>query len=262
MELGIRGRRGLVTGASRGIGRGIARTLAAEGVNLALVARDVDALDALADELASEFDIQCVGIAADLAQVTGIEHATREAESGLGGIDMLINNAGAIPAGTLDSVSDEDLVAAWDLKLLGYIRLARVLVGPMRERGWGRVINVIGLAGKQPSAGYIWGGPANAALMNFTKGLAQTVAGDGIRVNAINPGPIATERWTTMLEVAAKRSGRPLDEIIKGAASSVPLGRVGEVDEIADLVAFLCSERAGFLHGAVIPMDGGMCAAL
>lgn len=262
MELGIKGRRALVTGASRGIGLAIARALAGAGVDVALIARDAPRLERYAAELRAQHGVRAVGLAGDLSTLDGVRTAASAAQAALGAIDILVNNAGAIPAGPLESLSDEALRQAWDLKLFGYVRMARELLPGMRERRFGRIVNVIGLAGRQPSAGYLWGGPANAALMNFTKGLAQAVGRDGIRVNAINPGPIATERWTEMMRVAAERSGRDLASLEASAAAGVPLGRIGQPDEVADLALFLCSERAGFLHGALIDLDGGLCAAL
>ena len=145
----------------------------------------------------------------------------------LGRADILVNNAGAIPAGTLESIDDETWRTAYDLKLWGYIRLSRALLPAMKRRRSGAILNIIGNAGRQPSAGYIAGGPANAALMNVTKGLAAEAGPHGVRVNAINPGPIRTERRIAMNAVRAREQGLSPEDAERGAARGIPLGRVG-----------------------------------
>ena len=262
MDLGIRGRRALITGANRGIGLAVARALAAEGVDLVLVARSEDLLQRAAREISDTHGVRAFPVAADLSGLAGVTAAAAAGTTLLGGVDILVNNAGAIPAGKLDAIPDEDVVQAWNLKLLGYVRLARALLPGMRAQRWGRIVNVIGMAGKAPSAGYIWGGPANAALMNFTKGLALEAARDGVLVNAVNPGPIATERFVTMSAVRAKRAGLTIEEAMARSCADVPLGRVGRPQEVADVVVFLASERCTFVDGVVVPVAGGMNSAL
>ena len=262
MELGIRGRRALVTGASRGIGLAVAEGLAAEGVDVALVARSRDLLERAAGAIEDGQGVRAVAVVADLSGLDGVRAAAREAAAALGGVDILINNAGAIPVGSLSALEDSEVLAAWDLKLHGYVRMARELLPAMQEQGWGRIVNIIGLAGKQPSAGYIYGGTANAALMNFTKGLALAVAKDGVLVNAINPGPIATDRHTEMNQARAREAGLALEEIEARQSRAVPMGRVGRPQEVADLAVYLSSERCGFVHAAVVPVGGGLGASL
>lgn len=262
MDLEIRGKRALVTGASKGIGLAVARGLAAEGVDVALVARSGETLNRLATEIQDSHGVRASAIAADLSTLDGVEGAVKETMAALGGVDILINNAGAIPAGSLGAVPDEDVVQAWNLKLMGYIRMSRALLPAMQERGWGRVVNIIGMAGKAPSAGYIYGGPANAALMNFTKGLALEASAAGVLVNAINPGPIATDRITEMNEIRAQEAGISLEEVQAQMNRGVPLGRIGRVEEVADLAVYLSSERCTFVQGVVVPVAGGMGSVL
>ena len=262
MDLNIRGRRALITGASKGIGLAIAKTLAAEGVDVAIVARNGEALEREARALQDAHGVRAVPIAADLSKLDELQAAVATAVAELGGIDILVNNAGAIPAGSLGAVEDAEVHEAWELKLHGYMRMARALLPGMREQSWGRIINITGMAGIQPSAGYIFGGPANAALMNFTKGLALEAAKDGVLVNSVNPGPIQTERYNEMAATRAGEAGISTDEQIARQATGIPLGRVGRPEEVADVTAFLCSERCTFVAGAVVPVAGGVGSVL
>ncbi len=262
MDLGIQRRRAVVTGASKGIGLAVARGLAAEGADVALVARNGEALARAAEEIRDSYGVKAVPVVADLSKRAEVQKAAAEATAQLGGVDILINNAGAIPAGSLAALSDDEILDAWSLKLHGYIRMVRELLPPMRERGWGRIVNVIGMAGTTPQAGYIYGGPANAALMNFTKGLALEAAADGVLVNAINPGPIATDRVMEMNRVRAAETGATLEEIVARQNASVPVGRIGRPEEVADLAVYLSSERCTFIDGVVVPVAGGMGAVL
>ena len=140
--------------------------------------------------------------------------------------------------------------------------MAREFLPGMRDRKWGRIVNITGMAGIQPSAGYIFGGPANAALMNFTKGLALEVASDGVLVNSVNPGPIQTDRYNEMTAIRATESGVRIDEQLSRQVKGVPLGRIGRPEEVADITAFLCSERCTYISGAVVPVSGGVGSVL
>lgn len=257
MELGLRGKTAVVTGGSKGIGLATARALAAEGVSLAIAARGREALERAAREIADAHGVQVEPYAVDLSDAGGVRGLGDFAVERLGRVDILVNNAGAIPAGTIDSLDDETWREAYELKLWGYIRLTRALLAGMRQRRSGAIVNIIGNAGRQPSAGYIAGGPANAALMNFTKGLAAAVGPEGIRVNAINPGPILTERLRAQAERRARDSGRDVAEVEAQQAHGIPLGRVGLPEEVASVAVFLASDAASFVHGAIIPVEGG-----
>lgn len=262
MELGLRGKVAVVTGASKGIGRSIARSLAAEGVDLVIAARDREALDRVAREAADAHQVRAEPFAADLSQREAVRGLADFAVATFGRVDILVNNAGAIPAGTIDSLDDETWRAAYDLKLWGYIGLSRALLPQMRERGSGTILNIIGNAGRQPSPTYIAGGAANAALMNFTKGLAADAGPAGIRVNAINPGPIRTDRMREMAEQRARARGIDVAEIEAGQSRGVPLGRVGTPEEVASVAVFLVSDAASYVTGAIIPVEGGLTATI
>jgi 3-oxoacyl-[acyl-carrier protein] reductase len=257
MELGLRGRTALVTGASLGIGRAIARELAAEGVAVAMVARNPDRLAEAAAAIAAETGARTVPLAADLADAAQLDSAVARAEAALGRIDILVNNAGATPMGRIAESDDATWRKSLDLKLMGYMRCARLLVPGMRARRWGRVVNIIGRSGHQPRATYIVGSSVNAALLSFTHALAQECAPDNVLVIGVNPGPIATPRWDALVEQGAAGSGRDPGAENAAAIGSVALGRLGTVEEVSGLVAFLCSDRAGFITGTNIDIDGG-----
>jgi 3-oxoacyl-[acyl-carrier protein] reductase len=257
MELHLNGRRAVVTGGSLGIGRAIARELAQEGVSVAIIARDAARLGQAAAEISRTTNRRCIPIAADLTDAEQLERAVAEAQAELGPVDILVNNAGATPMGRIGDTADEVWMKSVSLKLMGYMRCARILTPPMRARKWGRVVNVIGRSGHQPRPNYIAGSSVNASLLAFTHALAQECAPDNVLVTGVNPGPIATPRWDTMLEQGAAGAGRSAEQENAAAVATVALGRLGTPEECAGLVAFLCSERASFITGTMIDVDGG-----
>ncbi|MBV1879184.1 MAG: SDR family oxidoreductase [Pseudomonadales bacterium] len=258
MDMGIKGRNAIVTGASRGIGLAIAQGLAAEGVNVALVARNSAVLDKECAAIASTYGVQAAAIPADLKSLDAVQSSAVKATEKLGPIDILVNSAGAIPASSLSSLEDETFHDAWSLKLSGYIRMTREIISGMRERGWGRIVNIVGLGGKNPSAGHLYGGVANAALMNFTGALALDVAKDGILVNAINPGMIESERIIEMGQKWADDAGISVEDLLAKQTAGLPMRRMGSLQEVSDVAVFLSSERCTYVHGTIIPVAGGM----
>lgn len=262
MDLGISGRRALITGGSLGIGKATAAELAAEGVDVAIVARDRDRLDAAAQELTSNAGGRVIGIPGDMGTADDIARVSEEAASALGGIDILVNNAGSSPAGRIEDLDDATWMASFELKFMGYMRLSRAVLPAMRAQKWGRIVNIIGGGGHSPRPGYILGGAYNAALINFTRALGKSAAPDGVLVNGINPSSIDTPRWASLMEQRSKFEGRSADEINAGIEANIPVGRLGRSEDIAGLVAFLCSERAGFLAATNINSDGGAAAGL
>jgi 3-oxoacyl-[acyl-carrier protein] reductase len=262
MDLGISGRRALITGGSLGIGRATAAELAAEGVDVAIVARDRDRLEAAAQELSSNTGGRVIGIAGDMGDAADIARAVDEANAALGGIDILVNNAGSSPAGRIEDLDDDIWMTSFELKFMGYMRLSRAVLPAMRTQGWGRIVNIIGGGGHSPRPGYILGGAYNAALINFTRALGKSAAPDGVLVNGINPSSIDTPRWASLMQQRSKFEGRSADEINAGIEANIPVGRLGTSEDIAGLVAFLCSERAGFLAATNINSDGGAAAGL
>jgi 3-oxoacyl-[acyl-carrier protein] reductase len=262
MDLGLKGRTALVTGGSQGIGRACAELLAAEGVDVAMAARDEARLQAVAEELSSNSAGRVVPVAGDMSKAADVTNVVEAATDALGKIDILVNNAGSAPFGLIGDIDDETWQSCFDLKLMGYIRCARAVMGPMRERRWGRIINVIGNGGHFPTAKYIAGGAINAAILNITQALAEECGPDNVLVNGVNPTATATDRWDTLVQQRSRMTGQTVDQIMAESAAKVPVGRIGQPEDIANMVVFLCSERAGFVNGALIEVDGGVSRAL
>ena len=208
MDFGLQGRTGIVTGASQGIGEAIAHALAAEGMRLVVSGRDAKRLSAVATAIGSACGVQAFPIVADLSSQQGVDLLMREAIAVLGNIDVLVNNAGAIRAGSLLTKPDAEWHEDWALKVFGYVRLTRAVFPLMQAAGGGRIVNIIGQAGRQPKADYLAGGGANAAIMNMTKALGDEGGPHNILVNGISPGPIRTQRWQTLMARAAQESGQ------------------------------------------------------
>ena len=262
MDLGISGRTALITGGSLGIGKATAAELAAEGVNVAIVARDRTRLEDAAQELSSNTGGRVIGIAGDMGDASDIARAVDEASTALGGIDILVNNAGSSPAGRIEDLDDDIWMASFELKFMGYMRLSRAVLPAMRAQKWGRIVNIIGGGGPNPNAGYILGGSFNAALLNFTRSLAKDCAPDNVLVNGVNPGPTDTPRWQSLVEQNARITGKSEAEVSAQSLANVPLGRAAQPEEMADVVAFLCSERASHMAGALLNVDGAASGGL
>jgi 3-oxoacyl-[acyl-carrier protein] reductase len=252
MDLKLRGRTALITGASKGIGCATAAVLADEGCNLILVARTAATLDAARESLARTSPVSVVTHALDISKTSSIDQLAAAHPD----VDILVNNAGAIPPGRLSEVDDKHWRDAWELKVFGYINMTRAFYAAMKKRGGGVIINIIGVAGERFEAGYIAGSTGNAGLMAFTKAMGSASPADNIRVVGINPGPIATERLEAIMKKRAKdRLGDPgrWRELYK----PLPFGRAGKPEEIAHMVAFLVSDLSAYTTGTVITVDAG-----
>jgi len=262
MDLGIKGRNALITGGSQGIGRACAEALAEEGVNIVIVARDLERLASAAEEISTNRTGHVTPITGDLTNVADIERIVAEAETILGQIDILVNNAGSAPLGRIGDLTDDTWQACFDLKLMGYVRCSRAVLQSMCQRKWGRIINIIGRGGHFPTAKYIAGGAINAAILIITQALAEECGPHNVLVNGINPAATATERWDTLVRQRMKITGQTEEEIREASAKNIPLGRIGAPKDIANMVAYLCSEKAGFVNGSLIDIDGGVSRAL
>jgi 3-oxoacyl-[acyl-carrier protein] reductase len=252
MDLNLRGRTALITGASKGIGRGAAEVLAEEGVNVILVARTQGDLNAVRDNVASRWNVRAEVHAFDISDSANVERLVALHPD----IDILVNNAGAIPAGNLQEIDEARWREAWDLKVYGYINMCRRFYLEMKQRGRGVIINVLGMAGERMDAGYIAGSTGNAGLMAFTKTLGGAASADNLRVVGINPGAIATDRLVTVMKKRAQdRLGdaNRWEELMK----PLPFGRAGTSEEIGWMVAFLASDKSAYTSGTIVTIDGG-----
>jgi 3-oxoacyl-[acyl-carrier protein] reductase len=265
VDLGLKGRACVVTGASRGIGRATARTLCAEGADVLLIARSEDALLEAADECAAagqEAGGRAESLVADVTDPDAADRIANEAADRLGQFDVLVNNAGTARRRDLDDVPDEDWYAAWELNVMAPMRLMRAAVPGMRERRWGRIVNVSSSSGKRPSGSTPEYSVAKAAELSLSRLFADRYAADGVLINAICPGAVKSELWTDeggLLDQVVEMEGlSSRDEALEAAAAGRPVGRLAEVDEVAGAIVFLCSEQASYTSGAAWSVDGGV----
>jgi 3-oxoacyl-[acyl-carrier protein] reductase len=264
MDLGLKGRACVVTGAGRGIGRETARLLCAEGASVLLVARGEGRLVEAAEE-ASAAGVETGGQAAHLVLDVTAENAGERmlaaATERFGALDVLVNSAGAASWRDIDDVPDSDWRAQYELSVMAPLRAMRAAAPPMAERGWGRVVNVCSTAGKRPSAAMPEYSVAKAAELSLSRLFADRYAKRGVLVNAICPGPVASEMWMEpggLLDQSKQLSGAvSREEALAEAGSKRPIGRLAEVGEIAAAIVFLCSERASYVSGAAWSVDGG-----
>lgn len=255
MDLELAGKSALVTGASKGIGRAIAEALAAEGCTLHLAARTEADLAAVRDDLNARFGAQAAIHPCDLSLDGDVEALAATCAD----VDIMVNNAGSIPAGDLGRVDNVTWKKAWDLKVFGFIGMTRALYPRMCERGSGVVINVIGTGGERPNANYSAGSMANAALMALTTALGAESLDHGVRVVGLNPGPIETDRLRIQSERRAEVNFGDRARW-RDVLANLPAGRPGLPHEVADVAAFLASPRASWVSGVVLAVDGGQHA--
>lgn len=250
MDLGLSGKRALITGASRGIGFACARALAAEGCDIALAARNVHRLKVAVKAIRAEYRVGVTSHATDLS----VPHRQQALVDVVGNVDILINNAGGIPQGRLLGLDDQTWRHAWELKVFGYINLCRLVIPQMQDRGSGVIVNIVGAAAIQPRADFIAGAAGNSALVGFTRALGRDSLEYGVRVVAVNPGLIMTERLEEVLRATAERrfsNAERWDELLPESPGP------GRPDQVADLVAFLASSRSSHITGTAVTIDGG-----
>jgi 3-oxoacyl-[acyl-carrier protein] reductase len=252
----------LITGASRGMGATSARLLAAEGVKLVLAARSTNDLNALAADLHTKHGTESLVLPVDLTQENSAETAAAEAVKTFGRIDILINSAGASQGGLFWEIADRVWQESFDLKVMGTVRMMRAVIPTMLAQKYGRIVNIVGNTGLQPSPRLLPGSAANAALLAITRGVGEELAPQGVVVNAVNPGPTRTERWTTLMNRLAQSSQRTVADVEKDYTSQIPLGKLGEPEDIAGLIVFLASDRAANMIGTSVTADGGWTKGL
>jgi 3-oxoacyl-[acyl-carrier protein] reductase len=269
MDLGLSGRAGIVTGASRGIGMATARLLCAEGARVLLAARDGERLsEAVAECRAAGSGAngaQAEGLALDVTAPDAGDRLVADCLDAFGRLDFVVANAGTSAAIPLDELPDEEWERQWGLNVMGPMRLMRAAAPLMAERGWGRIVNVASSAGKRPSLTNVAYAVTKAAQLSLSRAFADAYASRAVRVNAVTPGPVASSLWVAdggLGDQAARLSGKTRDEAIAAQAAKVPLGRFGEPEEIARVVVFLCSEASSNVTGAAWSADGGTFASI
>lgn len=253
MELDLKGRWALITGASQGIGEGLAEAFAGEGVSLHLAARSAERLEAVSERLSKATGVSVRTHPIDLTR-TG---AAEELATAVGDIDILVNNAGVIPGGSLEAIDERSWRDGWELKVFGYINMTRAIYPKMRAKGSGVIINNIGNAGECYDPDYLAGTTGNASLMAFTRALGGRSLEDGIRVVGVNPGPVDTDRIYKLLKRRAKDwygDEARYTELME----TYPRGRPASLGEVVDLIVFLSSDRSGYTSGTIITVDGGI----
>ena len=251
MNLGIDGRVALVMGASKGLGRGIAESLAREGARVAIVSRSRERIEEAAASIAAAAGGSVTGFAADTVNVDRLPGLVSDVKDALGPVEILVTNTGGPPAGDSLGFGREDWEAAYRSLLLAPMALIEAVVPDMRAAGWGRIVNVTSIATREPIPGLILSNSHRLGAVGAFKTLSRDLGPDGILVNGVAPGRIATDRIAGMM-------GRPLEEISDEPQPDIPVGRLGRPQEFADVVAFLCSERASYVSGVNIPVDGGV----
>jgi 3-oxoacyl-[acyl-carrier protein] reductase len=261
MDLGLKDRVAIVTGASRGIGRACAAELLAEGANVVVASKDPKR-NAEACRALSGKGGRVLGVPIDIESDESIHMMMQRTLQQFGRLDILVNNAALVSPGDLYTLSDAEWGKSFEKKLNGYARGMRHAIPPMRERKWGRIINVTGGAGRQPQSNAVATGMNNAAILNLTKAMASDLAKDGILLNAVVPSATQTERLEEAIKKTAAQAGKSEAEVLKERGAKFALGRLAKPEEVAAVVAFLASERASYVIGCAWQVDGGAMAAI
>ena len=254
---GLEGKAALVTGGSRGIGKAIAYSLAADGCSVAICARGEEALNAAAAEISDSTDANVIAIRADMTSLEEIVSLVQQTVDGLGRLDILVNNAVNSTSDRASRIPDDVILNHITTKIMGYIRCARECVPHMAAAGGGRIINIGGMAARNSSPTNPGSGVTNSAMSNYSKALADDVASDGILVNCIHPGSTRTERYMGLTAERAARNNRSPEAELAESVADIPIGRMIEPEDIAQLAAFLCSDLASAITGQTIAVDGG-----
>ncbi|MCX7932780.1 MAG: SDR family oxidoreductase [Rhodovarius sp.] len=258
MDLGLKGRRALVMGASKGLGRSVAEALAAEGVHLVISGRSQASLEEVATALRALGAASATGVAADVAELADMDRLAAAAFSAMGGVDILVLNHGGPPPGTALEL-DEGLLAPWFRRIVeSPIRMVKALLPGMRAQRFGRIISIASTGLQQPIPNLVLSNTLRAALMGYLKTLSAEVAAEGVTVNMVAPGAIRTDRSLETAASLAAKTGKSVEEVIAERARSIPAGRYGEPAEFGPMVAFLCGAHASYITGEIIRIDGGI----
>jgi 3-oxoacyl-[acyl-carrier protein] reductase len=262
LDLGLRGKVALVSASSKGLGRAIAEELAAEGADLVVCARGEGALRETAESIRKSSGVTVVDVAADVSEQSGIDRVAKTALDKFGKVDILVTNSGGPPSGPFESYTPQVWQSAMHLLLLSAVGLARVVLPGMKERRWGRILNVTSIAVKQPIEGLMLSNSLRAAVTGFARTLANEVAPFNVTVNNLMPGYTRTDRIEQLARAVGERSGNSVTDAFAKWEKEIPMGRLGEPRELAALAAFLASERASYITGSSIAVDGGWIRSL
>jgi len=256
MDLGLSGKRAIITGGSRGIGKQCALALAREGVHVCIAARTQETLNQALVEI-NQTGPKGHAVAADLTTQANCERVVQATIDRFSGVDILVNNVGAARNADILELSPELIDDALILKTYSYLRMSQLVIPYMKENQWGRIINIAGSAGTSPTRGNIPTGAANITILNITRALSDAVAADGILVNTVCPGLTNTDRARTQQSTRAEREGCDVEELLQVLGQELPAGRIAEPEEVANVVAFLASETCSYMFGTALYMDGG-----
>ncbi|MGH9244010.1 MAG: SDR family oxidoreductase [Acidimicrobiales bacterium] len=262
MDLGLTGKKAVVTGASKGIGRATAQLLAEEGCDVAITARGPELLEKTAREIENATGRSILPLAGDMSVQDDVERTMAAAIDGLGWVDILVTCAGSSPGGLLEDLTEAQWMSSLGLKFMGYVRTCSILLPHMRERGSGSVVLVVGNDGLKSSYWELTAGVANAADINFATAVAEQYGRFGVRVNTVNPGPVNTDRWDGLEKRFALDREIEQSEARRIVLGTLPPGRICEPEEVASLAVFLASPQASYVNGAHIPVDGGQVKGL
>ena len=259
MNLNLENKNAIVCASSQGLGKAAAIDLAKEGVNLAICSRDQEKIDKAKEEILQKTDhnIKVIALKADLDSLEDIQIFLQEVEQSLGVVDILVNNTGGPPPSTFEQISDEDWQNAFNSTMMSAIRLSRAMIPKMKENSWGRIINISSVSVKTPVNGLFLSNSLRMGVLGWAKALADELAAYGITVNTVCPGYTRTERVEAILESQSSSSGLSKEEIEKTIADNIPMKRVGEAEDLAGLITFLASEKANYMTGLAVQVDGG-----
>jgi len=262
MDLGLKGKRALVLAASRGLGYACARGLAQEGCHLVICSRDEARIGAAAEQIRKDTGAKVQALVADVSSPAEAERLVGAAVSAYGGLEIVVHNAGGPPAGGFSAVNEAQWKQAFEQNLMSFVRIVTAAVPEMKKAGYGRVLTIASSSIKQPIPNLVLSNAFRAGVWGLAKTMSQELAPEGILVNVIAPGRISTERIAELDQANATRTGKPIDEVRKASVASIPLGRLGDPEEFANMVVFLASAKASYVSGQGIFVDGAAGTAL
>ncbi len=260
--MGLTDKVAVISGGNRGLGAPAAAALAAEGANVFLIARDEGTLKTVQADLESNHGVRAGILAFDITEDGACDKIIEAAMKQFGQVDIVVNAAGAARGGQFDTIKDQIWRDAFDLKFMGAVKLSRAALPHMQARRYGRIVNIIGMFGREPAKQALPASAVNGAFLALNKGLSQQYGTDGIFLNAVDPGPTRSERILRLFAEMAEANGTTPEELENGFLQQIPIGRLGEIDEVARIVAFLASDASGNVNGAVVTVDGGMTKGL